>query len=81
MNIFMKTKALINFTVAAFVFLNVAGVAVVNNVKQEPTYIIIDACGKVSVQRGAAKPADKDSWKWDYTRVCAWAKAYANQYR
>ena len=76
----MKTKILINLTVAAFVFLNIAGVTLVNNIKQEPTYIIADACGQVHVQHGAAKPADKDAWKWDYTRVCSWAKANADKY-
>ncbi|MEK7509071.1 MAG: hypothetical protein AAB568_04445 [Patescibacteria group bacterium] len=78
----MKTKALINLTVAAFVFLNVMSVALVNNAaKQEPTYIVVDACGKVHVVKGTPKPSDKDAWKWDYTRVCSWAKDNANRYR
>ncbi|MEK9158625.1 MAG: hypothetical protein AAB673_01365 [Patescibacteria group bacterium] len=77
----MKTKALINLTVAAFVFLNVMSVALVNNAaKQEPTYIIVDACGQVRVVKGIPKPADKDAWKWDYTRVCSWGKTVTNQY-
>lgn len=77
----MKIKTLANLIVAAFVFLNVAGVTLVNNaVKQEPTYIIVDACGGVHVVKGTPKPADKDAWKWDYTQVCSWAKANTNKY-
>ena len=76
----MKTKALINLTVAAFVFLNVLGAVTSNTVKQEPKYIIVDACGQVHVVKGTPKPTDQDTWKWDYTRICSWAQANANKY-
>ena len=35
----------------------------------------------VHVVKGTPKPSDKDAWKWDYTRVCSWAKDNANRYR